>query len=138
MRLISVALKRARTGTRVASAKRVRRTCLLASFVVRIRGTQALRRKPSLVQSVIAGPSGGKGRPTFKSGLQPFLSPWGLAASAAGFGFASLCPVQRSRLVELALRPEPRPKARRPPTRLHARGDEPRQTVFDLQGQHSL
>src|SRR5512132_2886990 len=43
---------------------------------------------------------------------------------------------QRSRLVELALRPEPRPKARRPPTRLHARGDEPRQTVFDLQGQH--
>jgi hypothetical protein len=38
---------------------------------------------------------------------------------------------------ELALRPEPRPKARRPPTRLHARGDEPRQTEFDLQGQHS-
>jgi len=36
----------------------------------------------------------------------------------------------------LALRPEPRPKARRPPTRVDARGDEPRRTGFDLQGQH--
>ena len=43
---------------------------------------------------------------------------------------------QRSRLVGLALRPEPRPKARRPPTRVDARGDEPRRTGFDLQGQH--
>ena len=39
-------------------------------------------------------------------------------------------------MVGLALRPEPRPKARRPPTRFDARGDEPRQTEFDLQGQH--
>jgi hypothetical protein len=39
-------------------------------------------------------------------------------------------------VVGLALRPEPRPKARRPPTRFDARGDEPRQTEFDLQGQH--
>jgi hypothetical protein len=43
---------------------------------------------------------------------------------------------QRSRLGQLALRPEPRPKARRPPTRVVARGDEPRRTEFDLQGQH--
>src|SRR5436190_2636303 len=43
---------------------------------------------------------------------------------------------QRSRLAGLALRPEPRPKARRRPTRFDARGDEPRRTEFDLQGQH--
>jgi hypothetical protein len=43
---------------------------------------------------------------------------------------------ERSRLVGLALRPEPRPTARRPPTRSCARGDEPRRTEFDLQGQH--
>src|SRR5207247_10759348 len=43
-----------------------------------------------------------------------------------------------SRLAGLALRPEPRPKARRPPTRAGARGDEPRRTEFDLQGQYSL
>ena len=36
---------------------------------------------------------------------------------------------------QLALWPEPRPKARRPPTRVDARGDEPRRTGFDLQGQ---
>ena len=37
----------------------------------------------------------------------------------------------------LALWPEPRPKARRQPTRVDARGDEPRRTGFDLQGQLS-
>src|SRR5436305_9542275 len=42
---------------------------------------------------------------------------------------------ERSRLVELALRPESRPKARRPPTRVGARGAELRRTEFELQGQ---
>ena len=37
----------------------------------------------------------------------------------------------------LALRPEPRPTARRPPTCFGARGEEPRRTEFDLQGQYS-
>jgi hypothetical protein len=38
---------------------------------------------------------------------------------------------ERRKLVGLALRPEPRLKARRPPTRSGARGDEPRRTGFD-------
>src|SRR5437762_780054 len=42
----------------------------------------------------------------------------------------------QNRLVGLALWPEPRPKARRPPTCFYARGDEPRRTAFELQGQH--
>ena len=44
---------------------------------------------------------------------------------------------KRSRVVALALRPELRLTARRPPTRSQdARGDEPRQTAFDSRGQH--
>ena len=39
-------------------------------------------------------------------------------------------------MVSLALRPEPRLKARRPPTRISARDEEPRRTEFDLQGQY--
>ena len=59
-----------------------------------------------------------------------------LYAPSIGSPIETPTPPRRSRLAGLALRPEPRPKARRPPTRFHARGDEPRRTEFDLQGQH--
>jgi hypothetical protein len=59
------------------------------------------------------GPAEAKGDPPSRAASSPSSPPWGLAASAAGVGFASLRADQRSRLVELALRPEPRPKARK-------------------------
>ena len=58
-----------------------------------------------------------------------------LYAPSIGSPIERRTPSRRSRLTGLALRPEPRPKARRPPTRFDARGDEPRRTEFDLQGQ---
>jgi hypothetical protein len=40
------------------------------------------------------GPAEAKGDPPLKSGPRPFLSPWGLAASAAGFGFAGFARIR--------------------------------------------
>src|SRR5919201_4178232 len=59
-----------------------------------------------------------------------------LYAPSIGSPIETPTPPRRSRLVGLALLPEPRPTARRPPTRVGARGDEPRRTEFDLQGQY--
>jgi hypothetical protein len=45
---------------------------------------------------------------------------------------------ERSRVVELALRPESRPESPKATTRVGARGAEPRRTEFELQGQQIL
>jgi hypothetical protein len=66
-------------------------------------------------------------------GSSPSSRPW-LRLYAVSLREAA----QRSRLVGLALRPGSRPKARRPPNCLDARGNEPRRTEFDSQGQPSV